>query len=201
MPFRGGRPAPIFVRDDAREYTAAQCWVVAAPGCPSGDHGVVCPRAGPSGLRAAAGPGRLQHEFPLARDARSGHRGCRDPEGPPCWCTSMPPLRPPVWRAGLLACPVVRSAPARAVGTRPGTRSPAAGWGDGAAAPGAGTLPLVLAHACPAAGLVRAPVSRCRRGDRHRARRGRPPPHARPRRLSIPRPIPGTVMPAARPRH
>jgi hypothetical protein len=56
-------------------------------------------------------------------------------------------------------------------GWRGGARSragdPAAGRRDGAAAAGRGALPVLQAHAHPAADLARAPPRRCHRGDRH----------------------------------
>jgi len=53
-----------------------------------------------SGLRAAAGAGRLQHELPLAGVGPAGASCCRELEGLPCCCAPMPPPPPRTWRAG-----------------------------------------------------------------------------------------------------
>ncbi len=46
------------------------------PGYLAGDHGVAGQRTQRSGLRAGAGPGRLQHQFPLARCPTVPCPGC-----------------------------------------------------------------------------------------------------------------------------
>ena len=60
------------VRFDVRRHREHPSGVVLArtvPGYPAGDHGVGGLRTRRSGLRPGAGPGRLQHQFPLAGGA------------------------------------------------------------------------------------------------------------------------------------